>query len=68
LEQLLRNALNGDEQAHDRGDDSGLVRHAHNQASPDRPVTNFVSPAPARRAHPTADGCHVLHSGERAWR
>jgi len=44
---VLRDTLNGDEQAHDRGDDSGPVLHSRNQAQPDRPVTGFVSPLAA---------------------
>jgi hypothetical protein len=42
---VLRDTLDGDEPAHDRDDDCGPVGHADNQAPPDRPVTNFVSPA-----------------------
>jgi hypothetical protein len=44
---VLRDTLNGDEQARDRGDDSGPARYARDQARPDRPVIGFVSPLAA---------------------
>jgi hypothetical protein len=51
---LLRDRLNGDERIHDRGDDCGAVRCRDDQAQPGWPVTDLVSPSPARRAHQRA--------------
>jgi hypothetical protein len=42
VSRVLRDARNGDEQVHDRGDGSGPSRHADNQARSGRPVTGFV--------------------------
>jgi len=37
------------------------IRHADNQAQPDRPATCYVPSLPARRAHPTAGGRRMPH-------
>jgi hypothetical protein len=56
---VLRDTLNGDEQAHDRGDDCCPGRQANNQPRPDRAATGFVSPSLTRCAHQQAGGRHV---------
>jgi hypothetical protein len=49
-------------QAQDRGDDSGLVRHADNHAQLGRPVTSFVSPVSARYVHAAVGGRHAARA------
>jgi hypothetical protein len=41
---VLSDTLDGDEQAHDRGDACGAICHVDYQALSDRPIGGFVTP------------------------
>src|SRR6266516_730272 len=63
-EALLRDALNGDEQARDRGDDSGPPRPQPGIA---RSAGHQLRVAHARSCPPNGRWLPVLHSGQHAW-
>jgi hypothetical protein len=53
---LLRDMLNGDEQAHDRDDAGGAICRVDYQALPDRPINSFVTLLGLNRARAIAAG------------
>jgi hypothetical protein len=58
---VLRDTLNGHEQAHDRGDDFGPVCRANEQAQPVGRSPASCHPRPPATNSPSADGRHVPH-------
>jgi hypothetical protein len=62
---VLRDMLNGDEQAHDRGDDSGPCAAPTNSHSPSAGRWLHVTLVRAARTHPRPVGAMCRMSGER---